>query len=319
MPKDDTQPRNPDTDTNGTSSKTKPHAQQTSKGGGSHSFFRLPEPIKQIFDKFPLKTYSANELPQRAKRRKQDQNALYIFTTIEDAKTNRPSFNPGCLKWQTYLRLRGIKYITIPSNNHASPTGALPFLLPDYSSAAISASKLPKWASTPISKDDPLSNPREDAYLSLLSHRIRPAWLHALYLSPRNFSDVARPLYIDSCTSSPIVQTVISSQLQSAALEEILKLSPSLTQTTLTSAEIDNLYTEARLAFSALSTLLNEDEWFFGQEQAGLFDASVFAYTYLLLDLEKMMGWKDRRLTDILEGFHNLRAHCTRISERYYA
>ena len=318
MPKDDTQPRIPDTDTNGTSSKTKPHPPQTSKDG-SYGFFKLPEPIKQIFDKFPLRTYSANELPRRAKRRKQDQNALYIFTTPESAREDRPSFNPGCLKWQTYLRLRGIRHITVPSNNHASPTGALPFLLPDYSSAAISASKLPNWVSTQTSSGDSPSHTREDAYLSLLSHRIRPCWLHALYLSPRNFADVAKPLYIDSCTSSPIVQTVLSSQLQSAAFEEILKLSPSLTQTTMTSAEVNTLYTEARLAFSALSTLLDENEWFFGRDRPGLFDASVFAYTYLTLDLEELMGWKDRRLTETLEGFDNLRAHCKRISERYYA
>jgi metaxin len=25
---------------------------------------------------------------------------LHVFTTEEDAKNGRPSFNPGCLKWQ---------------------------------------------------------------------------------------------------------------------------------------------------------------------------------------------------------------------------
>lgn len=69
-------------------------------------------------------------------------------------------------------------------------------------------------------------------------------------------------------------------------------------------------------ALAALSTLLSEDEWFFGQEKPGLFDASVFAYTHLLLD--KTMSWEENRLGQVVKGCQNLGRHRNRIMEMYY-
>jgi len=66
---------------------------------GSWQWFTTPQPIKRLFDKFPLQTYAANELPQRTAAHR-DQHTLYIFTTEEGAKDGALSFNPGCLKWQ---------------------------------------------------------------------------------------------------------------------------------------------------------------------------------------------------------------------------
>lgn len=63
------------------------------------NLFALPAPLKRIFDQFPLVTYDANELPERAPKAR-DEHVLHIFTTQEDAVRGRPSFNPGCLKWQ---------------------------------------------------------------------------------------------------------------------------------------------------------------------------------------------------------------------------
>lgn len=63
------------------------------------SIFRIPAPLKRVFDKFPLVQYAENEFPLRAPKGK-DQHVLHVFTTEKDAKDGRPSFNPGCLKWQ---------------------------------------------------------------------------------------------------------------------------------------------------------------------------------------------------------------------------
>ena len=63
------------------------------------SIFRIPTPLKRVFDKFPLVQYEENELPLRAAKDK-SQHVLHVFTTDADAKDGRPSFNPGCLKWQ---------------------------------------------------------------------------------------------------------------------------------------------------------------------------------------------------------------------------
>ena len=65
----------------------------------ARDFFSVPAPIKRIFDKFPLTTLPANDLPRRSKTN-QDGNKLFVFTDKAGAKHGRPSFNPQCLKWQ---------------------------------------------------------------------------------------------------------------------------------------------------------------------------------------------------------------------------
>jgi metaxin len=69
-----------------------------STDSNSNSFFTVPAPIKRLFDKFPLTTYPANELPQRFQPN--TANQLFVFTDARGARHGRPSFNPQCLKWQ---------------------------------------------------------------------------------------------------------------------------------------------------------------------------------------------------------------------------
>lgn len=63
------------------------------------SFFTVPPPIKKLFDKFPLATYPANDLPQRSPSRRQG-NQLFVFSDAAAARKGQPSYNPQCLKWQ---------------------------------------------------------------------------------------------------------------------------------------------------------------------------------------------------------------------------
>lgn len=63
------------------------------------SFFSVPAPIKVLFDKFPLVTYPANDVPQRIPSQRRD-NHLFVFTDAAGARHGKPSFNPQCLKWQ---------------------------------------------------------------------------------------------------------------------------------------------------------------------------------------------------------------------------
>lgn len=137
--------------------------------------------------------------------------------------------------------------------------------------------------------------------------------LYTLYLSPTNAAIPTR-LYIDSSTSSLLVRTTLTHQLRIAAEQELLKTSVKI--------DIDDLYAEADKAFEALSTLLGEDEWFFqsdGESESSgssLFDASVFAYTHLLLD--EKMGWRDKKLTRAVRRRKNLMDHRDRLLERYW-
>jgi metaxin len=99
--------------------------------------------------------------------------------------------------------------------------------------------------------------------------------------------------------------------LRLAAEKELLKFS------TVISAE--TLYNQAEEAFAALETLLGRDDWFFGASRPGLFDASVFAYTHLLLDEGLGKGWLDTRLPDALMSRKRLISHRDRILASYFA
>ncbi|KAL8907670.1 MAG: hypothetical protein Q9171_005763 [Xanthocarpia ochracea] len=225
---------------------------------------------------------------------------------------------------QTYLKLLGVDLVTVPSNNHASPTGSLPFMIPALSGSdstildivrPVPSHKIQEWATKNriTSRTEPDSI-RFEVYLSLLDHRIRNAWLHTLYLSGPNFDAVARPLYVTPTTSSPPARLALTHNLKSAALEELMKASTSSV------IDLNALYRESDNAFAALSELLGDDAWFFGEAEPGLFDAGVFAYTHLLCD--KDMGWKEdeeRLGRDLREGkCKNLVEHEKRIFEKCY-
>ncbi|KAL2855833.1 hypothetical protein BJY01DRAFT_203815 [Aspergillus pseudoustus] len=269
-------------------------------------FFTVPAPIKRVFDRFPLATYPSNELPHYSWPTRY-RNRLFVFSDAAGARRGRPSFNPQCLKWQAYLKFVGIDFELVPSNNHASPSGVLPFLLPALptgTSTPIPSGKLQKWAIEEVHcEEEQQLNLRFEVYSSLLDNRIRNAWLYNLYLNHENFEAVARRLYVDPSTTNPLVRSVLASQLQQAARDELLK----------TSSYIDAsaLEAEAAEALEALSTLLGDDIHFFNRPNPGLFDASVFAYTHLILDSK--MDWKYNRLEQLLSQHENLVQHRERL------
>ena len=230
---------------------------------------------------------------------------------------------------QAYLNFSGIKYKVVPSSNHGSPSGILPFMQPaaaakDSSAAsdAVPSNKLRKWAtaqsSTTIEESE---DTRYEAYESLVSNALRRAWvssndrficpistngsqLYQLYLNPSN-SDLVHNLYVAPCSSSAFVQIAISNQLQSAAASELSKSSYS---SVVSEADIMR---EAVSALRALSELLGNDQWFFGQKQPSMFDASIFAYTQLILD--ESLPWGDNKLAEHVSQHHNLANHRDRI------
>jgi len=101
---------------------------------------------------------------------------------------------------------------------------------------------------------------------------------------------------------------VLATQLQQAARDELLKTSDYI--------DVSDLEAEADNAFEALSTLLGDNEYFFNRRTPGLFDASVFAYTHLLLDSN--MGWKHNRLAQLLRKYRNLVQHRDNLFEKFF-
>ncbi|KAL4960272.1 putative mitochondrial outer membrane protein (Sam35) [Aspergillus stella-maris] len=273
-------------------------------------FFSVPAPVKRVFDRFPLVTYPANDLPHHSKSARQG-NQLFVFTDAAGARRGRPSFNPQCLKWQAYLKFVKIEFDIVPSNNHASPSGFLPFLLPDRpvgSSTPIPSNKLQKWIIEQVHcEEEQQLNVRFEVYSSLLDIRIRNAWLYHLYMNRENFEAVARRLYVDPTTTNSAVRSVLAAQLQQAAREELLK--------TTTYIDVSALEAEAAEAFQSLSELLGDRFHFFDRPEPGLFDASVFAYTHLILD--QNMGWKYNNLEQSLSQHTNLVQHRDRLLEYF--
>ncbi|KAM0198233.1 hypothetical protein ACHAPA_009094 [Fusarium lateritium] len=270
----------------------------------SNRWFAVPRPIQYLFNHFPLHVYGPEGLPVRSPASVRQRPALYVFVADEDALLGRPSYNPSCLKWQTVLKIAGVEFDIVPSNNHASPSGALPFLLPSSSqtSKPLTGEKIHKYALEHAARKLPkISSPRLEAYQALLTQNIRPAWLYALYLLPAN-APLLKDLYLPS---SILLRTPLYQTLHAAATAEILKTTR---RATISSSQI---FDDAKTALEALSALLGDDKWFFGAEGPGLFDADIFAYTYLM-DSDAL-AWADNSLNECLEGLENLRKHRQRL------
>ncbi|KAI1434282.1 putative mitochondrial outer membrane protein [Xylaria sp. CBS 124048] len=286
----------------------------TNSRAPEHSgWFTIPTVLARLFKRFPLLTYPPNELPIRSPDIR-DVPTLYVFISDEDALQGLPSFNPACLKWQTFLKLAGVDFRLRPSNNHASPTGALPFLLPPSapndarSQIPVPSNKLEQYGlKNGKSKLPGHLDPRLEAYESLLNHRIRDAWLYTLYLSPAN-TNLLTSLYIAPATSSRPVRATLLYQLRHAAELGILR------STGKHVIDPGALYNGVKEAFGALEALLGVDIWFFGSETPGLFDATVFSYTHLIL--HESLAWENRRLNEILQDFPRLIDHRERIFQK---
>ncbi|UKZ75232.1 hypothetical protein TrVFT333_002907 [Trichoderma virens FT-333] len=301
-----------------------PHGRPPSRPG----WFAVPAPVRELFKLFPLTTLPAESLPERAPERTRPRPCLYVFArTLEDARSGRPSFNPQCLKWQTFLRIAGVQVHLVPSNNHASPSGALPFLLPPTTqtptsekesttspssnavtkpTVPLTGAKIHRYAKDNSPRETlPDSPPPAPKPTKLFSHKA-----FVPHGSTPSTSTTQIPTSSNPSTSpSPILHLPSLHTLRNAATDEILK--------TTRRALIDppQLLADATDALRSLSALLAGDDWFFGQPGPGLFDAEVFAYTYLILD--EAFGWADDySLAQCLAKFDNLVEHRRRLYER---
>ncbi|KAG6038226.1 hypothetical protein E4U41_004419 [Claviceps citrina] len=293
------------------------------------SFFTAPQPIRKLFKLFPLRVYDTEPLPARAPERVRGRAKLHVFSTDEDARRGRPSYNPGCLKWQTYLRIANLEVDLVPSTNHASPSGALPYLLPASSDSRpdlpLTGSRIGQYAekhSSPKLLPPGEATPRQEAYLSLLAQNIRPAWLYTLYVDPIHTALLSR-LYLPSSSSPPLLQHSLLQTLRAAASAEILKT------TRRAVIQPEQIFGDAKAAFAALEALLGggggPGAWFSGGPEPGLFDAEVFAYTFLIGGQGEGGGgggdgggldWVDGTLAACMGGFASLVDHRRRLYEK---
>ncbi|KAK6526255.1 hypothetical protein TWF694_004862 [Orbilia ellipsospora] len=305
-------------------------ASGTNDAGGTSSMFRAPTFIRTIFDKFPLYSYPVdpspiNSLDKTPSEQPHDdlfsKNTLYVFSLPGDAQNCSPSFNPACLKWQIYMKIRGVDFRIQSSSNHASPTGSLPFLIvePARSSVVsgrqlaqtVPASKLAQWIEdnaagsvNQVSSD----SPDYRAFSSLVDRNIRDAWLYAMYVDNTNLNNITVPKYTNSTPLWP-VNYLLGLQMRQAALDSLGVNGVG------SKVNGEMLYMRANEAWAALSALLGDNKWFFSARDAGLFDASVFAYTHLILTLGLERSGED--LVNGLQQYSNLIDHEQRIRNKW--
>lgn len=119
-----------------------------------------------------------------------------------------------------------------------------------------------------------------------------------MYLTP-NFERITIPCYVSTTSTSRIVQHFNARELQDAAKAELLKHKPILDKRA--------IYAEAEEALGALDTLLkNRRDKSPEEKPTTLLDAAIFAYAYLLLEMEEDY-WEDRGLRDMVSGCEGLR------------
>lgn len=88
----------------GTEHDTEPPRPATPSVVQPKKLFGVPAPVKRIFDKFPLTTYEAEEIPGNVHTSgSSERNRLFVFIDPKQAATGAPSFNPQCLKWQVCI------------------------------------------------------------------------------------------------------------------------------------------------------------------------------------------------------------------------
>jgi len=162
-------------------------------------------------------------------------------------------------------------------------------------------------------------------HASLLSQPIRLAYLHALYLDEEAFKTVTAPLYIDPNSSHILVRASLGPSLRAAALDQLLASRSTFNSTS--SIDLEGLYKDAEDAFEALSNLLGEKDWYSQTEnstkeeqQPGLLDASVFAYTHVVLRLfaSLSVGSPGERLRTSITRCSNILEHHDRIARQYF-
>jgi len=143
----------------------------------------------------------------------------------------------------------------------------------------------------------------------ITTYTLTRSQLYQLYVNPAN-AGLVHDLYIKPCSSNIIVQLAIARQLREAATEELAKSSFSGV------VSEEDIFRDAENALSTLAELLSSSDWFFGQAQPSILDASIFAYTHLILD--GSLQWSKNKLAEQLSQHANLSEHRSRILNRYF-
>ncbi|KAI5121027.1 hypothetical protein M0805_005972 [Coniferiporia weirii] len=258
----------------------------------STSTIPIPAIVHKVFSKFPLYTHPSVDAATCQNASLQTRSTLWIAPPGPNAN-NVLSADVECLKWQSYIALRGVKNIGVRWD--IAPEGGIDGRLPSLLAVEVGKAELlgtrsiPGWVDGVLRKeDDAFEGYRDDlakdesrAWVALLEGVIHSA----LVLSkPVPVSLKSLLLYTPS---SPAVQT----SYQQSSLSMSLTPPPaplsgisSVFRQYGERVSLSSIQSQYYDAIISLSDRLGEDKWFLGSSGPTALDALAFAYLHILLE-----------------------------------
>ncbi|ORX81712.1 hypothetical protein K493DRAFT_320601 [Basidiobolus meristosporus CBS 931.73] len=255
-------------------------------------------------------TAFSRKAAELAKQLRLDQFPVYVhpsvFTPADLSKPslviygpgwkNQPtSFDPECLKWQTFLNISAVDYDVVYSNEPSqSPDEQLPYLV-TVEKQCLTGEKILKYV-----KGQGLE--KSEAEGEELTN-IKVATLFYFWCEASNYSEQTADKY-----TKPYIwplDKLIGHQMRSKVIDFLLSKKPVLLK--------EEIYNEASQALQALSSRLGEAKYFSG-ESAGYLDAVVFAYLHTIL----AAALPNSELRQIVQQHTNLVQFAKSIWEQYY-
>ncbi|KAK9718738.1 Metaxin-2 [Basidiobolus ranarum] len=269
-------------------------------------------------------TAFSRKAAELSKQLRLDQFPVYVhpsvFTPAELSKPtlvtygpgwkNQPtSFDPECLKWQTYLNILAYDYDIVYSNEPSqSPDEQLPYLV-TVEKKCLTGEKILKYAKGQdpekyAPEGDELISGDDKAFVSLVETNIKVATLFYFWCEASNYSEQTFEKYTKSYIWP--LDKLIGYKMRSTVIDFLLTKKPILLK--------EEIYNEASQALQALSNRLGDAEYFSG-EKAGYLDAVVFAYLHTIL----AAPLPNSELRQIVQQHENLVKFAKSLWEQYYS
>lgn len=154
-------------------------------------------------------------------------------------------------------------------------------------------------------EEEPLLSADADSYISLIENTLYDAWYYNFFMEPENFNVICLLYVKEAWPVSIFMKWQLYNQIKK-------KLSIRQKTGFLNGKEI---YVDASHALHALSIKLGQDVWFFGAKSPSFIDATLFAYTHLILST----NLPDDTLIHEIRKYKNLVEHSKRIYNMYFS
>ncbi|KAI0341628.1 hypothetical protein BDW22DRAFT_1358457 [Trametopsis cervina] len=303
--------------------------------------FSIPEPVRNLFSRFPLHTYPPISSPYQTPRITTP--TLWIHPPLSTAPLGQSqshakhsqevlSSDVECLKWQAYLALRHFSY-PIAVRWDVSPDGGVDGRLPnlhvpltgeetkaidsevkdDGEGELLAAHLIPEWVDRKLGELGPVEgyvdeNARDEsrAWVALLEGNVHAALL-AFDPPPQTLLSLLTP-YQSAGASRPISAVLPSPPAPLTGWTGLIR--PYGVRLDLTSIEL-----QYKDAIAALSDRLGTDRWFLGSAQPTALDALAFAYLHCILHARSetlrfevsrrvnLVAWEQRVSREVRDAF----------------